>query len=67
MQKPRFTICILVSICWLCLNISIQAQTKEAKAGKSAISGRVTLNGEPVANVVVALGLTAPGSFASRV
>jgi 5-hydroxyisourate hydrolase-like protein (transthyretin family) len=55
MQKPRFTICILVSICWLCLNISIQAQTKEAKAGKSAISGRVTLNGEPVANVVVAL------------
>ena len=55
MPKPRFTICILVSICWLCLNISIQAQTKEAKAGTATISGRVTLNGEPVANVVVAL------------
>jgi len=55
MPKPRFTICILVSICWLCLDISIQAQPKEAKAGTATISGRVTLNGEPVANVVVAL------------
>jgi hypothetical protein len=55
MPKPRFTISILVLMCWLCLDISIQAQTKEAKAGTSTISGRVTLNGEPVANVVVAL------------
>jgi Carboxypeptidase regulatory-like domain len=55
MLKPRFTIGILVSICWLCLDISIQAQPKEAKAGTATISGRVTLNGEPVANVVVAL------------
>ena len=55
MPKPRFTISILVLICWLCLDISIQAQTKEAKAGTATISGRVTLNGEPVANVVVAL------------
>lgn len=55
MPKPRFTVGILVSICWLCLYISIQAQPKEAKAGTATISGRVTLNGEPVANVVVAL------------
>jgi 5-hydroxyisourate hydrolase-like protein (transthyretin family) len=55
MPKPRFTIGVLVSICWLCLDISIQAQPKEAKAGTATISGRVTLNGEPMANVVVAL------------
>jgi Carboxypeptidase regulatory-like domain len=55
MPKPRFTISILVLMCWLFLDISIQAQTKEAKAGTATISGRVTLNGEPVANVVVAL------------
>ncbi|HKQ91383.1 MAG TPA: carboxypeptidase-like regulatory domain-containing protein [Blastocatellia bacterium] len=55
MPKPRFTISILVLMCWLCLDISIQAQTKDAKAGTATISGRVTLNGEPVANVVVAL------------
>jgi hypothetical protein len=80
MPKPRFTISILILMCWLCLDISIQAQTQEAKAGTATISGRVTLNGEPVANVVVALQnppglphrlgfvsrLTAPGSFASR-
>jgi hypothetical protein len=60
MLKPRFTIGILVSIFWLCLDISIQAQPKEAKAGTATISGRVTLNGEPVANVVVALQNT-PG------
>src|SRR5499426_923618 len=55
MPKARFTLCILVTIFWLCLDISIQAQPKEAKAGTATISGRVTLNGEPVANVVVAL------------
>ena len=55
MPKPRFTIGILVLICWLYLDISIQAQPKDAKAGTATISGRVTLNGEPVANVVVAL------------
>jgi hypothetical protein len=55
MPKPRFTTGILVLICWLCLDISIQAQPKDAKAGTATISGRVTLNGEPVANVVVAL------------
>jgi hypothetical protein len=60
MPKPRFTISILVLMCWLCLDISIQAQTKDAKAGTATISGRVTLNGEPVANVVVALQKT-PG------
>jgi hypothetical protein len=55
MPKPRFTISILILMCWLCLDISIQAQTQEAKAGTATISGRVTLNGEPVGNVVVAL------------
>lgn len=55
MPKPRFNMGILVLMCWLCLDISIQAQTKEAKAGTATISGRVTLNGEPVTNVVVAL------------
>jgi hypothetical protein len=55
MPKARFTLGVLVTILWLCLDISIQAQPKEAKAGTATISGRVTLNGEPVANVVVAL------------
>jgi Carboxypeptidase regulatory-like domain len=55
MPKAGFTLCILVTIFWPCLDISIQAQPKEAKAGTATISGRVTLNGEPVANVVVAL------------
>jgi hypothetical protein len=55
MPKPRFTISILVLMCWFCLDISIQAQPKEAKAGTATISGRVTLNGEPVSNAVVAL------------
>ena len=55
MPKARFTLCILVTIFWPCFDISIQAQPKEAKAGTATISGRVTLNGEPVANVVVAL------------
>jgi 5-hydroxyisourate hydrolase-like protein (transthyretin family) len=62
MPKPRFTIGILVLICWLCLDVSIQAQPKEAKAGTATISGRVTLNGEPVANVVVALQHTSDPS-----
>jgi Carboxypeptidase regulatory-like domain len=55
MPKPGFMLGILVTIFWLCLDISVQAQPKEAKAGTATISGRVTLNGEPVANVVVAL------------
>src|SRR5262247_143892 len=55
MPKARFTFCILVTIFWLCLDISIQAQPKEAKAGTATVAGRVTLNGEPAANVVVAL------------
>jgi hypothetical protein len=38
MPKPRFTTGILVSMCWLCLHISIQAQPKEAKAGTSGPS-----------------------------
>jgi hypothetical protein len=55
MPKPGFMLGILVTIFWLCLDISVQAQPKEAKAGTATISGRVTLDGEPVANVVVAL------------
>jgi len=55
MPKAGFTLGILATILWLCLDIPIQAQPKEAKAGTAAISGRVTLNGEPAANVVVAL------------
>jgi carboxypeptidase family protein len=55
MPKAGFTLGILVTIFWPCLDISIRAQPKEAKAGTATISGRVTLNGEPVANVVVAL------------
>jgi len=55
MPKAGLTLGILATILWLCLDIPIQAQPKEANAGTATISGRVTLNGEPVANVVVAL------------
>lgn len=52
MSKLGFALSILVLPFAL---LSIQAQTKEAKPGTATISGRVTLNGEPAANVVVAL------------
>lgn len=52
MSKISFTLCILALPIAM---LSVQAQPKEAKAGTATISGRVTLNGEPVANAVVAL------------
>jgi hypothetical protein len=55
MPKPGFTLGVLVSIFWLCLDISIQAQVAGTKAGTATISGRVTLKGEPARNVMVYL------------
>src|SRR5215475_11418042 len=55
MPKRRFTIGVLVSVYWLCLAVSIQAQTGETKAGTSTVSGHVTLKGEPAKNVLVYL------------
>jgi hypothetical protein len=52
MSKLSFTLCIIASAIPL---LWVQAQPGEAKAGTAAISGRVTLNGEAVANTVVAL------------
>src|SRR5262245_56293373 len=52
MSKLSFTLCIIALPISL---LGVQAQPKEAKAGTATISGRVTLNGEAVANTVVAL------------
>src|SRR5215510_2043854 len=55
MPKGGFTLGVLVTIFWLCLNISIHAQTGAAKPGAAAISGSVTLKGEPARGVTVML------------
>src|SRR5215471_10059871 len=55
MSKPRFTLCVLVSLFTLGLNISIPAQTKENKTETATVSGLVTLKGEPARNVTVLL------------
>ncbi len=59
MSKLRFTLSILV----LPLAFySIQAQTGETKAGTAAVSGRVTLKGEPARGVSVILQVQNPGT-----
>jgi carboxypeptidase family protein len=55
MPKAGFTLGVLVTIFWLCLDISIHAQTGAAKPGAAAISGSVTLKGEPARGVTVML------------
>jgi Carboxypeptidase regulatory-like domain len=55
MPKPGFTLGILATICWLCLDISIQAQPGETKAQTATVSGLVTLKGEPARGVTVLL------------
>jgi hypothetical protein len=52
---PRFTLSILATIFWLCLDVPIQAQPREAKAEGATISGLVTLKGEPARGVTVLL------------
>jgi Carboxypeptidase regulatory-like domain len=55
MPKPWFTLGVLVTIFWVCLDASIQAQPREAKAEAAIISGLVTLKGEPARGVTVLL------------
>src|SRR5215471_19359583 len=55
MPKAGFTLGVLVTIFWLCLDISIHSQTGAAKPGAATISGSVTLKGEPARGVTVML------------
>jgi hypothetical protein len=55
MSKHKILLCLLILFLSLRLSYPALAQTGAAKPGTATISGRVTLNGEPVANVVVAL------------
>jgi len=55
MFKPKITPLIFVLFLSLPFKVAAQSQQKTAGGGNATISGRVTLNGEPAANVVVAL------------
>src|SRR5262245_50505867 len=55
MPKAGFTLGVLVTMFWLCLDISIHGQTGAAKPGAATISGSVTLKGEPARGVTVML------------
>ncbi|MGE0132702.1 MAG: carboxypeptidase regulatory-like domain-containing protein [Blastocatellales bacterium] len=55
MLKLGYTVGLLAALLSFHLADSIQAQPTVAKPGTATVSGRVTLNGEPVANAVVAL------------
>src|SRR5499426_917911 len=55
MSKYKILLCFPILFLSLRLSYPALAQTGAAKPGTATISGRVTLNGEPVANVVVAL------------
>src|SRR5262245_8508597 len=55
MPKPWFTLGILVSLFSLCLEVSIEAQSRETKPETATISGLVTLKGEPASGVTVLL------------
>jgi 5-hydroxyisourate hydrolase-like protein (transthyretin family) len=64
--KPKIAPLIFVLLLGLPFKVAGQSQQKAAGGGNATISGRVTLNGEPVANVVVALqntldSLSSPG------
>jgi hypothetical protein len=53
--KPKMAPLIFVLLLSLPFKVAGQSQQKAAGGGNATISGRVTLNGEPVANIVVAL------------
>src|SRR5215475_7580843 len=55
MSKHKILLCIPILFLSLRLSYPALAQTGAAKPGTATVSGRVTLNGEPAANVVVAL------------
>src|SRR5215475_4298757 len=55
MSKHKILLCIPILFLSLRLSYPALAQTGAAKPGTATISGRVTLKGEPAANVVVAL------------
>jgi Carboxypeptidase regulatory-like domain len=55
MPKPYFTLGILVSLFSLCLEVSIEAQSRETKPETAPISGLVTLKGEPARGITVLL------------
>jgi len=53
--RPKMASLIFVLLLSLPFKVAGQSQQKAAGGGNATITGRVTLNGEPVANVVVAL------------
>jgi hypothetical protein len=55
MSNHKILLCFPILFLSLRLSYPAPAQTGTAKPGTATVSGRVTLNGEPVANVVVAL------------
>src|SRR5262245_11497361 len=55
MSKHKILLCFPILFLSLRLSYPAPAQTGAAKPGTATISGRVTLNGEPAPNVVVAL------------
>src|SRR5262245_32048036 len=55
MLKTGLILGVLALLFSLILEVSIQAQRKEAKAGTAIISGLVTLKGEPSRDVTVLL------------
>src|SRR5215475_11947498 len=66
MLKPRFILGILALLFSLILEVSIQAQRKEAIAGTAIVSGLVTLKGEPARDVTVLLREPGLGSSNSH-
>ncbi|HEU0180391.1 MAG TPA: carboxypeptidase regulatory-like domain-containing protein [Blastocatellia bacterium] len=55
MPKRGLTFGVFVTIFWLCLDVSTQAQTIDTKTRTATISGRVVLKGEPARNALVYL------------
>ncbi|MGH9832664.1 MAG: carboxypeptidase regulatory-like domain-containing protein, partial [Blastocatellia bacterium] len=55
MSKLKFISLILALVGFLSLESLAQSQARESKEGTATISGRVTLKGEPMRNVIVAL------------
>src|SRR5262245_31362019 len=64
MSKHKILLSFPILFLLLRLSYPAPAQTGAAKPGKATITGRVTLNGEPAPNVVVALQ-SPPGPAAS--
>src|SRR5262249_12091826 len=61
MSIPKFTLGILVSLFSLSLEVSIHAQSKEAKTETATVSGLVTLKGAPAPGATVLLQESSQG------